>query len=91
MMLIGAFIPFLELFDCWDAPGLSNDTEFPVYAFILVLCLVVLLCNLISSAALKLSFLFCRVYVRDDREKLIGDGQRFLFVVPPLSAIPLRI
>lgn len=31
-MLIGAFYPLLELFDRWDAPGLSNDTEFRVDA-----------------------------------------------------------
>jgi hypothetical protein len=55
-MLIGAFYRLLELFDRWDASGLSNDTEFAVYALLLSICLVLLLCKLISSGALKFGF-----------------------------------
>lgn len=91
MMLIGAFIPLLEFFDRWDVPGLSNDTEYAVYAFILAICLVLLLSKLISSGALKLGFISCRIFLRDDRMKPIKAGSDFLFVVPPLTASPLLI
>lgn len=91
MMLIGAFIPLLEFFDRWDAPGLSNDTEYAVYAFILAICLVLLLCELISSGALRVGCIFCRVFLPDNRVKFIAAGHTFLFVPPPLTVLPLRI
>lgn len=91
MMLIGAFIPLLEFFDRWDAPGLSNDTEFSVYAFILAICFVLLLCKLISSGVLKLGFISCPVLLRDDHPKPVEAGHTFLFAPPPLTVLPLRI
>jgi hypothetical protein len=91
MMLIGAFYPLLELFDRWDAPGLSNDTEFRVYAFLFAICLVLLLCKLISSGALKFGLISWRVFLRDKRVRPIEVGETFLFAVPPLFVLPLRI
>lgn len=91
MMLIGAFYPLLELFDRWDAPGFSNDTEFKVYALLFALCLVLLLCKLISSGALKLSFVSWRVFLRDERVSPVEAGYTFIFAVPPLFVLPLRI
>lgn len=91
MMLIGAFIPLLEFFDHWDPPGLSNDTEYAVFAFILAISLVLLLCKLIASGALEFSFIFRQIFLRDGRVKPVGSGHKFLFVVPPLSTLPLRI
>jgi hypothetical protein len=91
MMLIGAFYPLLELFDRWDAPGLLNDTEFKVYAFFFAICLVLLLCKLISSGALKLGFVSWRVFLRDERVKVVEAGHTFIFAVPPLFVLPLRI
>jgi hypothetical protein len=67
MMLIGAFFPLLELFDRWDAPGFSNDTEFRVYALLFAICLVLLLCKLISSGALKFNFVSWPIFLRDER------------------------
>jgi len=90
MMLIGAFIPLLELFDRWDGPGLWNDTEYKVYAFLLAICLVLLLCRLISSGALKFGFVSWRALLRDERARPVEAGHTFIFVVPPLF-IPLRI
>ena len=55
-------LSLLELFDRWDAPGFSNDTEFKVYAFLFAICLVLLLCKLISSGALRLGFVSWRVF-----------------------------
>lgn len=90
MMLMGAFIPLLELFDRWDAPGLSNDTEFAVFALILVICLVLLVCKLVSSGALKLGFISCQVF-RHHGAKLIEAGYASILAVPPQLVPPLRI
>lgn len=43
--------PLAEIFDRWDTAGLDNDTEFAVFAFVFALCLVLLICRLISSLA----------------------------------------
>jgi hypothetical protein len=91
MMLIGAFVPLLELFDRWDVPGLSNDTEYGVYGFLFAICLVLLLCKLIASGALKLGFVSWRVFLRDERARPIESNHTFLFAVPPLFVLPLRI
>lgn len=91
LMLIGAFYPLLELFDRWDKPGFSNDTEFAVYALLFAICLVVLLCKLISSGALKFGFISCRIFLRDDKVRPIETGHSFIFAVPPLFVLPLRI
>jgi hypothetical protein len=91
MMLIGAFIPLLELFDRWDTPGLSNDTEFAVYALLFAICLVLLLCKLISSGALKFAFISCRMFLRDERVRAVQAGHTLIFAVPPLFVLPLRI
>jgi hypothetical protein len=91
LMLIGAFYPLLELFDRWDAPGLSNDTEYAVYALLFAICLVLLLCKLISSGALKLSFVSWRVFLRDERVRPVEAGITCIFAIPPLLVLPLRI
>lgn len=91
LMLIGAFYPLLELFDRWDAPGFANDTEFKVYAFLFAVCLVVLLCRLISSGALRFGFVSWQVILRDTRLRPAEAGHMFLFIVPPLFVLPLRI
>ena len=91
LMLIGAFYPLLELFDRWDKPGFSNDTEFAVYALLFAICLVLLLCKLISSGALKFNFVTWRVFLRDERIRPIDSGHSSVFVIPPLFLAPLRI
>ena len=91
LMLIGAFYPLLELFDRWDPPGLSNDTEFKVYALLFAICLVLLLCKLISSAALKLKFISWRVFLHNEDTRPVEAGHTFIFAVPPLFTAPLRI
>jgi hypothetical protein len=91
LMLAGAFYPLLELFDRWDAPGLANDTEFKVYALLFALCLVVLLCKLISSGALRFDFISRRVFLCGTRIQPVEAGHTFIFDVPPLFILPLRI
>lgn len=45
-------VPLSESFDRWDAPGLGNDTEFHLFAIVLFLALVLLLCRLIFQSAI---------------------------------------
>ena len=90
-MLIGAFYPLLEIFDPWDASGFSNDTEFRVYALLFAICLVLLLCKLISSGALRFDFVSWRVFLRDEKAGAFEIGHTFIFAVPPLFVLPLRI
>ena len=91
LMLIGAFYPLLELFDRWDASGFSNDTEFRVYALLFAICLVILLFKLISSGALKFHFVSGRVFLCDERIRPVEAGYTFIFSIPPLFVLPLRI
>lgn len=91
MMLIGAIYPLLEIFDRWDTPGLSNDTELKVYALLFAVCLVLLLCKLISSGALKFGFLSWRFFLGDESVRPVATGYTPIFVVPPLCLCPLRI
>jgi hypothetical protein len=43
LLITVAFImPLLECFDRWDPPGLTNDTEFPVFFIVLFVVLVLL-------------------------------------------------
>jgi len=92
MLLIGAFIvPLIEIFDQWDAPGLSNDTEYGIYALVFAICLALVVCKLISSGALKFGFISRRVFFHNDTAKPVEEGHTFIFAVPPLFDLPLRI
>lgn len=91
LMMIGAFYPLIEFFDRWDPPGLSNDTEFAVYALLFTICLVLLLCNLISLNALRFGFVVRILFLRNGKPKPVNGDHRFVFDVPPLLVLPLRI
>lgn len=90
-MLIASFVPLLEWFDRWDAPGLSNDTEYAVFALVLMICLVLLVGKLISSRALALRLLMASMVWRPDRAGRTSSEPVGLFAVPPLLLLPLRI
>jgi len=50
MLLLAAFLtPLIQFFDRWDPPGPGSDTELAVFGLILVLCLVLVVCELIAS------------------------------------------
>ena len=42
MVSVTFLMPLLECFDRWDGPGLSNDTEFPVFVIALLISMVLL-------------------------------------------------
>ena len=92
LLLIAAFIvPLFELFDTWDGPGLSNDTEYTVYAFVFGICLVLLVCKLLSSQALTHRFISGRVCTDESEARVVVAGCGFVFSVPPPFVLPLRI
>lgn len=91
MMLIGAVYPLLELFDRWDTPGLSNDTELKMYALLFAISLAFLLCRLISWGSLTFSFLSWPILRPDLIVRPLESGQIFIFAIPPLFDLPLRI
>ena len=91
ILLISVFVPCLEVFDHWDAPGLSNDTEYRVFAFIAILCLLLVVGKLIASRALRFIFASIRLLLPHDQTRSIEAGHAFIFAVPPLIEQPLRI
>lgn len=62
-VLVTFLAPLLECFDRWDAPGLANDTEFGLFALVLVLCLVLLVCALLAARLLLVSFAALRTFL----------------------------
>jgi uncharacterized protein YacL len=46
-------MPLLECFDRWDKPGLTNDTEFPVFLVTLFISLVLLAVLAIARRAIE--------------------------------------
>lgn len=91
LMLIGALYPLLEFFDGWDSSGLFNDTEFAVFALLFALCLVLLVCKLVSSGALGFVFSIWRIFHPDERPQAVEASHAPVFAVPLLFDLPLRI
>ena len=91
MLLITAVTPLEEIFDCWDEPGLANDSEFALFAFALAICLVLLVCTLIAAGMLKVYMLSRPAIQRAETAKRGEAGHTFIFAIPPLLLVPLRI
>jgi hypothetical protein len=91
LSLAGLIAPIVEFFDDWDSEGLSDDTEFGVFALIFVLCVALLVCRLISSSSLQFSFKTYRVSRCDGQNEAADTAHGVIFVIPPLYSPPLRI
>jgi hypothetical protein len=91
MLLIGVCMPIQEIFDCWDEPGIANDSEFAFFAFAVAFCLVLLVCFLIAAGVLKVYLLSLRAMLSAETAEHSEAGHTFIFVVPPLQLVPLRI
>jgi len=91
LLIMATFLaPIAECFDRWDAPGLSNDTEFPLFLFVLFICLVLIVAKLVSLRALTLQFVSRLVplpvaFASEDIASVLPSP------VPPHSSPPLRI
>lgn len=90
LTLVTFVAPVLESFDCWDAPGLENDTDFAFFVFVFLLCLVLVVAMLVAFEALKMHFVSRLVPLR-----MPPFFERLICVipvaVPPHSSPPLRI
>lgn len=53
-LLVSLLAPLAECFDRWDPPGLTGDTELPLFAFVLLLALVLLVARLVAVLALAI-------------------------------------
>jgi hypothetical protein len=91
MLLIALFMPLQEVFDRWDMPGLTNDTEFAVFALAVTMCLVLLVSKLIASGVLKVAMILIRAMLPAETQSHLEAGPRFVFLIPPLLLVPLRV
>jgi hypothetical protein len=90
-LLVILLAPLAECFDRWDAPGISNDTEFSVFALVLALCLVVAVCLPIAARSLLRNLVLERVAQELTDERLpIGAKLQVSIFIPP-RLLPLRI
>jgi hypothetical protein len=81
----------MECFDRWDAPGLSNDTEFGVFALIFALCLVLLVCMLIAARSMLVKLASIRIFFLDHCWLPIVAIFCKPILIPPRFNSPLRI
>jgi hypothetical protein len=90
-VLVTFLAPLSECFDRWDTPGLSNDTEFAVFALILLLCLVLLVSRLVAACALLIHMVLLPRFGRCRQQPASQSGSGLAIFVPPLCPPPLRI
>ena len=93
LLLLAAtiLVPISESCDRWDAPGLGNDTEFHLFAIVLFLALVLLLCRHLAASLhlwqrvvlLSRAFPLCR------RQPGQTELTEVIFLVPPLASPPI--
>jgi hypothetical protein len=90
-LLVTFLAPLTECFDRWDAPGISNDTEFAVFALVFTMCLVLVVCLLIAARSLIRNLVLERV-VQESSDEWLPNGAKLLvsIFIPP-RLLPLRI
>jgi hypothetical protein len=91
LVLVALFAPLAECFDHWDPPGVSNDTEFAVFALIFMLCLVLLVSKLISALASLVSLVPFPNLQPSEQPGVSGAHRTLAIFVPPFNSPPLRI
>jgi hypothetical protein len=92
LFLLATFLaPLTECFDRWDPPGISNDTEFAVFALMFALCLVLVVSKLIAAFALLVDLVSQYFIQRSGELRPIGAKHGLDIFIPPLLSAPLRI
>lgn len=93
LLLAVAFAaPVVECFDRWDAPGIANDTEFSLFAFVALLCLTLIVCRLLKALTLQVRLISLPYSPQPAAPSgVMQGGSAPDFFVPPLSSPPLRI
>lgn len=89
LVLVTVLTPLLECFDRWDKPGLDNDIEFPVFALVLVLCLLLLVMRLVARSALQMDMRLLPGLWRDAAQAITQrEPLTAVFVPPPKCTLP---
>jgi len=89
LVLSTILVPIAELFDRWDSPGISNDTEFAFFAVMLLFCLVLLISRLVAVLGLRMRLVTVPVAQEPDR---LAAVEAEAFAIPTrANLIPLRI
>ena len=83
--------PIAEYLDRWDPAGLSNDTEFAVFAFIFTLTFVLVLCQLLARLALRFASLLLALFDPSCVRLNVGFASARTGLIEPPLHIPLRI
>jgi hypothetical protein len=84
-------VPIAELFDRWDGPGISNDTEFAFFALMLLLCLVLLISRLVAVLGLQIRLVTMPLFKEPDRHTKAEAEGAFAIPTPLANLVPLRI
>lgn len=83
-------MPVLECFDRWDRPGLSNDTELPLFLIVLFVSFVLMAVAAIAARAMERQS-------EQTTTEIVYEFVRTQFsswtdvIVPPVLSPPLRI
>ena len=91
LIVVAIAAPISAFFDRWDPPSLGDDTEMTVFALVLVLCLLLLVCRLIASFVAPLTRLCRRELDWDEVASMWNRVANTILFVPPQSPSPLRI
>ena len=91
LILVAIATPICAFFDRWDPPSLGDDTEMTVFALVLVLCLLLLVCKLLAAFAVPLTRLGGRELDWDEVASMWSRIADTILFVPPQSPSPLRI
>lgn len=83
LILVAIATPISALFDRWDPPNLGNDTEMTVFALVLLLCLLLLVCSLIAAFVVPLTLLCARGLDWDEVASMWNRVADTIFFVPP--------
>ena len=89
--LAALLTPLVELCDRWDPPGPPmSDTEFSVFALILILCLILVVSKLVAARS-KVLGLVTLFRLQDQPVFLSEDTCCFISIIPPHPSPPLQI
>lgn len=91
MLLATLLTPLSEALDRWDAPGLSNDTEFHIFAFVLLLALVLLVSKLIAVRSQIILLIASPLVLAPHEEHVAWNDFALLSIFTPDNSPPLRI
>jgi hypothetical protein len=90
-ILVTFLAPLFECFDRWDALGISNDTEFAVFALVLSLCLVLVVCLLVAAPSLLPNSPLVGAVSQPSGAGLPVGARLLVGIFIPPHLLPLRI